>query len=721
MKTRCIKWLSDLSDIYFLSDYRLGAGLLLILCIHPRLVLSGVLAILAAHGFACLNGRAARNRSLEGIYTYNPFLAGLAVGACLEFSIMTVGLACIAGVLAFLATALIKQLAEGSLGLPAMSLPFALVSLMILFIANQPSQLMPLLAAAPEMHQYPPLILQWIPGYLRSLGAIVFVSQESIGLLLAMLILWRSWILFGLSVGGYWLGAGLHGVLFSTSAASIGVFGGLNFILTAMALGGVFFTPSWQSLFQAGVGVLIAVLTTEAMRACLAASGLPVLSLPFVAAVWLVCLGARILANPMIPLSGGCTPEEMLENNLVVPLRFHDPGRILHPPFAGEWTVWQGVGGDWTHQGPWKHALDFVITDADGKTFRNNGRRLTDYFAYGKPVLAPCDGQVVKVINDIADNPAGQVNQAQPWGNLVIIEHPQGWFVELSHFAAGSIAVIQGQSVLKGAMLGKCGNSGYSAQPHIHIQAQPTAIAGAPTLPFCLSGFSMDDQLHSAAIPPVNSRVRTLWPEPELEQKTRFRLGDVFRVETFRGGVQIDRTTMRVALDIYGAQHLATDQGKLYFETRGDAFYFYRITGDDPLLQRLFVAMPKIPLVLPQKGCWRDWIPTARLCSPWRRRVVDAVGVVYPKAAVVTTTHRLDGINSMQTRIHSKWAGENLNVQVKWGEQTLLNRMVFDDLEIRFVPQHEPARAKERIPMETSGNSGACDFGFEPCTLGDKP
>ncbi len=141
-------------------------------------------------------------------------------------------------------------------------------------------------------------------------------------------------------------------------------------------------------------------------------------------------------------------------------------------------------------------------------------------------------------------------------------------------FTAGSICVAEGQSIQKGALLGKCGNLGYSPQPHIHIQAQPAAVIGAATSPFCFSGYTADGKYNSSAIPAVGSRVRAFWPVAELERKTRFNIGDTFRMETFRSDEKIGESSIRVASDIYGVRYLESDRGKLYFGTRGDTFYY---------------------------------------------------------------------------------------------------------------------------------------------------
>ena len=163
-----------------------------------------------------------------------------------------------------------------------------------------------------------------------------------------------------------------------------------------------------------------------------------------------------------------------------------------------------------------------MIADEQGKTHRGDGGRLHDYYCYRMPVLAPVRGRVVKVVDDVEENPAGSVDGDRNWGNLVLLEDPRGFCVELSHFAHRTIRVQEGQWVERGAMLGLCGNSGYSAQPHIHVQVQADARVGAATLPFSFVSYRQGDVYHANDLPRETDVVEPLYRGPA----TRFR-GDL--------------------------------------------------------------------------------------------------------------------------------------------------------------------------------------------------
>jgi hypothetical protein len=57
---------------------------------------------------------------------------------------------------------------------------------------------------------------------------------------------------------------------------------------------------------------------------------------------------------------------------------------------------------------------------------------------------------------------------AEDGGNLVILEHEDGWTTLYAHLRAGSIAVLPGQRLEKGQHLGLMGLSGRTRFPHVH-------------------------------------------------------------------------------------------------------------------------------------------------------------------------------------------------------------------------------------------------------------
>lgn len=138
------------------------------------------------------------------------------------------------------------------------------------------------------------------------------------------------------------------------------------------------------------------------------------------------------------------------------------------------------------------YAIDFVPVDDNGRTAPITFGSLVrpeppDSFpGFGRPVLAPIEGVVVAAHDAEADHAAywgvpsigyalTQRRRAEAgWvalaGNHVLIDS-DGVVVAVCHLQQGSVKVRPGQRVRIGDVLGRCGNSGNSTEPHVHVQA----------------------------------------------------------------------------------------------------------------------------------------------------------------------------------------------------------------------------------------------------------
>ena len=145
-------------------------------------------------------------------------------------------------------------------------------------------------------------------------------------------------------------------------------------------------------------------------------------------------------------------------------------------PFKEEWTVFWG--GDTKEQNyhvaykSQKNAFDLIITDATGRSHKNDGKTNEDYYAFGKELIAPASGEIVLVVDGIKDNKPGVLNPNFVTGNTVILKTKNNEYIFLAHFKQHSILVKQGQKVQQGTLLGFSGNSGNSSEPHLHFHIQ---------------------------------------------------------------------------------------------------------------------------------------------------------------------------------------------------------------------------------------------------------
>ncbi|PQB05938.1 peptidoglycan DD-metalloendopeptidase family protein [Aureitalea marina] len=148
----------------------------------------------------------------------------------------------------------------------------------------------------------------------------------------------------------------------------------------------------------------------------------------------------------------------------------------LSLPFKGEWfTVW---GGDTKAQNyhvisnAQRRAFDFLVLGSNNKTYQRSGTRNEDYWAFGKPIFAVCDALVVEVITGVEDNKPGAMNPRQALGNSVTLLTDKGEYIVYAHFEKGTVKVSNGERVKRGQLLGNCGNSGNSSEPHLHLHIQ---------------------------------------------------------------------------------------------------------------------------------------------------------------------------------------------------------------------------------------------------------
>lgn len=165
-------------------------------------------------------------------------------------------------------------------------------------------------------------------------------------------------------------------------------------------------------------------------------------------------------------------------------------------PFSGRWLVQNSpanqVPSHGTHSFATAYAIDFLpVTESGGTAPITFGSLLRPepaerFPGFGRPILAPVDGVVIATHDSEPDHHAHrglpsiryaltQRRRARTgWealaGNHVLIER-RGTMVALCHLRQSSITVGPGQKVRIGDMLGACGNSGNSTEPHLHVQA----------------------------------------------------------------------------------------------------------------------------------------------------------------------------------------------------------------------------------------------------------
>ena len=146
-------------------------------------------------------------------------------------------------------------------------------------------------------------------------------------------------------------------------------------------------------------------------------------------------------------------------------------------PFQGEWFVYWGGESEAQNyhmkDAQQQYAYDFLKVDG-GASHKGDPLKNENYFAFGEPILAPCDARVVVAIDGVPDNIPGELNPIQVTGNTLVLKTSAGEYILMAHLKEGSIVVKKGQEVKQGELLAQCGNSGNSSEPHLHLQLQNT-------------------------------------------------------------------------------------------------------------------------------------------------------------------------------------------------------------------------------------------------------
>ncbi len=147
----------------------------------------------------------------------------------------------------------------------------------------------------------------------------------------------------------------------------------------------------------------------------------------------------------------------------------------LRLPARGEWTVfWGGRTIEKNYHAftrDQRFAMDLLIV-RNGVTHDGDGTKLTDYYCYGQPVLAPAAGVVVWKQDSLPDQAPGRMDPAHATGNSLILDHGNGEYSLIAHLQPGSLRYKLGDRVPADAEVGRCGNSGNTTEPHVHYHLQ---------------------------------------------------------------------------------------------------------------------------------------------------------------------------------------------------------------------------------------------------------
>lgn len=633
------------AQVFFATNWVTGMLFLLATFILPERGLAGFLGLVSSVFFAWVLGMP-KEWIKAGYFSYNGLLQGLAIALIYEINLAFFALLFMISFIGVFVAAGLRFLYERFLGIPVLSLPFVITT-WLMWAASVRFDMLKTngndeyaLSLAANL----PFLLDYSA---RSIAAAFFQLNALSGLVILLGIFIFSRHAFMLSLIGLATGSLFHLALGGSFTDLNDMWIGFNFALTAIAVGGIWIVPKLEAFALAALAAAACSIITAASYQLLSFLGLPVLAFPFVftSSVFLYALRNRLDSKRFeavfIPAE---SPEANLKETKNAHARFvtHQVPAFAMPVF-GEWTITQSHNDKHTHKHLWAHALDFEILDEDGSAFENSGTKPSDFYAFQKPVFSPADGKVVKIVNHIEDNPIGQTNQADNWGNLVIIWHYGAVYTALCHLQKGSILVEEGETVHKGQRLGRVGNSGRSPIPHLHFQAQASHQIGSPTIKSELLNYIEKSEdgwkYHTHDIPKENLSIKSLDKDPTFFNTISFPLGKKWRFITqSEKGKQTE--TWKADIDFQGNRSLIVEEtgDRLRIYVDNNVFMALGYKGNKKSgLYWLFMGVPRIPLTK-EKVYWEDRLPGELLLSALGRFLFDVIEPVYEAVQLKTTS-----------------------------------------------------------------------------------
>ncbi|MFZ9939698.1 MAG: urea transporter [Bacteroidia bacterium] len=623
------------AQLFFSLNPWLGWGSIIASFASPWLGLWGLASVVVINALATLAGQD-RHAIKEGMFGFNALLLGLALAYRYNpnptFAVVWLSAMIL---LLLLAVWMGKRLALS--GLPALTLPFVGCMWIVVLASDRLPGLETAHHFASGSSSYslfgvtmPPLLdeaaLFGLPAfwsaYFKVLSATFFQPKVATGILLFLVMLIHSRIQTLLTILGFGMAFLSFQFLGGDTDSLVYQLAGPNFLFLAIAVGGFYLIPSSASWLTVIALTPVLALIHLALMPILLRFGLAPYTLSFnvVTILLLFLLKQRTVWQPRLELTGiqYYSPEKALYKHQAGK-RWRRESRFarFRLPIWGWWKISQGYDGRHTHLKEWGKALDFVVCDDEGRHFFGQGDQPEDFYGYGKPVVAPLEGYIHRIDNHVYDNEEiGDVDTERNWGNCVVINHNNGLYSLLAHLKKDSIPVVVGQWVEKGTLIGCCGNSGRSPEPHLHFQIQTSPEVGAKTHAYPIAYFLefMDGKelLRCFSVPKESRMVADVESDGVLTAALKFKPG--MRLKWTRSDKANDAKAVewRCATDAYNQTYLeCLETGDLmWFSHDGIMFQAFDYEGKrSSLLYRFYLAAYRIFMGEPRGVVMEEHIP----------------------------------------------------------------------------------------------------------------
>ena len=264
----------------------------------PQVAIGGLVAVVAA----TLTAQWLRVEAADlaaGLYGYNAYLVGLSFGTFLAVSPLWWVYVVLGGAVSVVATLGTANVFK-TWGVAALTAPFVLTAWLFLLATYAFSAIegggLPMAAGIAPLDPAaanPLAFGDFVVGVLKSIAQVFLKASVIAALLLLAGLAVNSFAAAAFALGGAIVAVVTAHVLGAESDLISGGLMGFSPVLTAIALGAVFYKPGARVAIYALVGTVFTVIVQGAMNGALTPFGIPTLTAPFVLASWLFLLPRR--------------------------------------------------------------------------------------------------------------------------------------------------------------------------------------------------------------------------------------------------------------------------------------------------------------------------------------------------------------------------------------------------------------------------------------------
>jgi hypothetical protein len=193
-----------------------------------------------------------------------------------------------------------------------------------------------------------------------------------------------------------------------------------------------------------------------------------------------------------------------------------------------------------------------------------------------------------------------------------------------------SLEIVEGQTVEPGQSIGRCGNSGRSPQPHIHLHIQKDASLDSPTVPFHLTQVITVDKPPMRTFqfytrPTENKRVCSATVNQYLKTALHMPVGRKLYYRFRKNNEEWQSKILTVILTLEGQFRLKVcSDSEVAFSESNQMLAFYDRRGGQDLFLDLFVLSLGVTPFGGETLSWKDQ-PSRRLfpLSPIKHYLED--------------------------------------------------------------------------------------------------